>query len=500
MAGKINPTLKLTVETYKDKSYSSITELSRALQNEAEMLSPIVTMLGYTSQEYEKNHFPLLFNTEGNGKVTGLKKLSNANFEYKYPIMGNLKLTSTISSTVYVAGDKPGLGGSYFKVIFTDRWFSRNQILYPFSNNAFNMQCQVKQDPTQLSSGSWEYVLKLMNPSPAAYMPITMLKKGAQWAGGTHKVGFENSKGTESRSQLPAMATNMVSFSRRSYTYTGNVAKKVMKFEIPIGGKIFRSYMDWELFLMEMKFKCDIETDLWASQYGKNTNGEFFIFDDETQVPITSGAGVDQQIPPSNSDTSSFMTTNKWKNIVRDVTIGVTDSLSRIKVYTGKGGFEDFDNAMKNDLKAFATPIDWTGKAVEGSNSWSMVYGTYFGLYRLIDGQVVELIHNQSFDVGEIAQASPKHPITGLPLTSHNYYFLDDSTYEGRANIQYISEDGREFTKIVAGVNGVPVGYQDSMFTSTDRDKTSIEKGKSHGIQIFRPSSCFKVINSLSGY
>lgn len=500
MASKINPILKLTPETYKDKAYSSITELSKALQSESELLSPIVTMIGYTSQHYEKNHFPLLFNTEGFGKTKGLKKLSNANFEYKYPIMGNLKVTSQVMKSYYVAGNKAGLGGAYFKIVFADRWFSRNQILYPFANNAFNMQCQVKQDPTQLATGGWEYTLKLLNPLPSAFMPIASMKEGATWSGGTHKVGFERSKGTESRSQLPAMATNMVSFSRRSYKYTGNVAKKVMKFEIPIGGKTFRTYMDWELFLMEMKFKCDIETDLWTSQYGKNANGEFFNYDDETQVPITSGAGVDQQIPPANSDSVSFMTTNKWKNIVRDVTVGINDTIERIKVYTGKGGFEDFDNAMKNDLKAFATPIDFTGKVVEGQNSWSMTYGSYFGMYRLVDGQVLELIHNPAFDNGEIAQSSPKHPLTGLPLTSHNYYFLDDSNYSGEANLQYISEDGKEFTKVVAGVNGVPIGYQDSVLVSTDRDETSIEKGKSHGVQIFRPSSCFKLINSLTGF
>jgi hypothetical protein len=502
MAGKITPELKLYQDTYRDKEYSSITELSRALQNDATLLSPIVTHMLYNDKEYGKKNFPVLAYTEGNLEAQTKKvktisrvKLDNANFEYKYPVMGAPKKTSIVVRSLYTTGQKPGLAGGVFKVIFADRWFYRQQLLYPPHIQAAQLQCQVVSDPVAVGDG-WEYTLKIFASTNTLFMPLSCLTSGQAWSGGVAKVPFEKSKGVESRSQLPSMATNMISLMRSSYKYSGNLAKKTMMFQIPIDGKLFKSYMDYELYMSMLTFNEQRENDIWWSQYGKASTGDFYTVDYETQVPITSGAGIDQQIPASNSDTYSLLSYNKFFNLVRDITFNITDELADIHIYTGRGGMADFDRMIKNELKGFTQFIS-SEQYSSGGNGHEMVYGSFFTSFRHVDGQMLTVHYHPMFDRGLIAQSAPRHPLTGLPITSHHFYFVDQTVYQGESNLQYIVEDGREnINFVVAGVH-TPLGYPDSVYRSTDRDETSIENVRTGGIQIKRPTSCYKLLCTL---
>ena len=441
-------------------------------------------------------NFPILYATEGGGdkgkpaisKVT----LDNASFEYKYPVMGKPKKTSIVVRSAYVTGDKPGLAGTPFKVVFGDRWFFRQQMLYPPLSNAPQLQVRVMEDPKAVGDG-FEYILQLAETSMTLFMPPSALQSGQVWSGGVAKVPYKSSKGTESRSQLPSAATNMLSLTRTSYNFQGNVGKKIMMFEIPVDGKVFKTYMDWELYLNKLQFMEQCETDLWWSRYGKSSTGDFYLTDNETSVPITSGAGIDQQIPPSNSDTYSFLTIAKFENIVRDVTFNITDDLAEIHIYTGRGGMQDFDKAAKTALKGFTQFID-SRQFSSGENSHDLVLGAYFIGFRYVDGQTVYMHYHPMFDRGIRAENAPKHPISGLPITSHDFYFIDQTSYEGVSNLRYVVESGREYLNFVVAGAHIPVGYPETQYRATDRDETSIETIKSQGIQIMRPSSCFKLL------
>lgn len=502
MAGKIIPELKLFQDVYKEKDYSSITELSRAMQNEATLLTPIVTHLIYNDKDYGKKNFPILAYTEGNlaginGKAKTVSKVSldNASFEYKYPVMGAPKKSSVVVRSYYSGTDKPGLAGGLFKVVFGDRWFYNQQMLYPPHMNRAALQCKVMADPVAVADG-YEYTLKIFASVSTLSMPLSCLSAGSVWTGGVVKVGFEGSKGAESRSQLPSMATNMISLYRSTYKYKGNLEKKVMRFHIPIDGKLFKSYMDYELYMSMLYFNEAREHDIWWSQYGKSSTGDFYTLDAETSVPITSGAGIDQQIPTSNIDTYSILTYNKFFNMVRDVTFNITDDLTDIHVYTGKGGMQDFDKMIKNELKGFTQLID-SKQFTSGANSYDMTYGSFFTSFRHIDGQMLTVHYHPMFDRGVYAEGQPKHPISGLPICSHHFYFIDQTVYQGEANLQYIVQDGAENINFVVPGVYTPVGYPPSVYRSTDRDSTSIENVRSGGIQIKRPSSCFKLLCNL---
>ena len=156
---------------------------------------------------------------------------------------------------------------------------------------------------------------------------------------------------------------------------------------------------------------------------------------------------------------------------------------------------EEADSAMKLASAAF-TLVDTKQVTGEGN---SMMFGAYFNQYRHIDGHKVTFKKLPLMDRGVMADVSDPHPITGLPLESYNMYCIDNSTYEGQRNIQYVSEAGREeVNRVVPGMAAPPDGYNETLFASSDIDATSVEWMKTQGVQVMKPTNCFKLFNGIS--
>lgn len=467
----------LTKDVYSEKGYSSITNLSEALQSEGSWLTTVVTHMQFTSAEYSKSNFPMLFLTEGMGEVNPVDS-----FDYKYPIIGRPKKSSKVAASLYQTSDTPGIGRGRFKIPFEDKLFANQQTIVARGG----VSCRVQAEPAY-TNGSWLYEVQLWG-NESMFCPTNLLMAGAIWGGSVFKVGFEESRGVESRSYLGGTATNMTSLLRHSFKIKGNVAEKVMKYQIKVDGKEFVYYTDWEVYLADLSFKEQCEYDLWTSTYGRDSKAEFMMYDGTTGIGISSGAGIDQQIP--NRDTHSFLTYKKLSSVIRDITFNIDETMPNIEIWTGTGGMQDINDALTDRLRGF-TLVD-SKQFSEGDNSWNMTYGSYFKAFRHQDGGLVTFRHHPMFDRGIRGDISDINPLSGLPKSSHDIYILDRSVYDGENNIRYVQEKGREYTKWGVFGSKVPLGMKQSDSRATDIDSSSIHGMKSQGVQIMRPTSCYK--------
>jgi len=473
--------LELYAASFNDKEFSSSNHISKALLTQSEWLAPMVTHAFGSSALYGSRNFPLSFVTEGMGST---KKISSTDLSYKIAVMGRPKKTSMIAQTSYTAADRPGRGHTKFKVIFADRWFHKSLSLYSPSR----IECRVQNDPIAVAGG-WEYDLMLMSPSAEAYIPFTDVTAGAIWGRGVAKVGKERSRGVESRSHTPFAIQNQLSVVRDTYKLAGNVKNKVMVLEIKVDGKTFKFWTQWEMYYRQLEFKEKCESDLWYSEYNKDENGVIHVDDEDSGEVVTSGAGMLAQIP--NTDSYSILTTNKIENLVTDIFFNASDAdIVNVDVYTGTGGMREADRAMKLSSAGFIALGD---KMISGEGR-NLQYGAYFNTYRHPDGHTVNFKKLPLMDKGVMADISTRHPIDNLPLESYNMYCVDMSTYDGQRNVQYVSESGREeINKVVPGMSPLPDGYNDTLYASTDIDAASVEWMKTQGIQLMKPTNCFKL-------
>jgi hypothetical protein len=254
--------------------------------------------------------------------------------------------------------------------------------------------------------------------------------------------------------------------------------------------------MDYEEYRHMLKFKEECEMYYWYGQRTHDDQGRTQMTDENGQ-PVVSGPGLLEQI--INKDTYSTLTQKKIEDTIGDLFYGMTDATDKqVTLYTGIGGAREFDKALRN---YYATGISGgniasgaaanaylrttESKFITGSGRSLGITG-YFTSYDHIDGHTVNVVKSPLFDHGPVAQASKKHPDTGLPLESYRMVFVDQSNYDGENNLQMINKKGREMLRWAVAGSVVPKGFKESDTRASDIDGASVHMLKTAGILLRR--------------
>jgi hypothetical protein len=212
---------------------------------------------------------------------------------------------------------------------------------------------------------------------------------------------------------------------------------------------------------------------------------------DENGQPVVSGPGLLEQI--INKDTYSTLTQSKIEDVIGDLFYGMTDATDKqVTLYTGIGGAREFDKAMRNYYAGGATGTvgntylqTTESKFITGSGRSLGITG-YFTSYDHIDGHTVNVVKVPMFDHGAVAQASKRHPESGLPMESYRMVFVDQSSYDGENNLQMINKKGREMLRWAVAGSVVPKGFSSTDTRASDIDGASVHMLKTAGILLRR--------------
>ena len=454
---------------YNDSQMTDMNSLTRALMSRPAELSPAITFLGGR----EDKKFPLTMLTEGAGNVKSLDK-----FEYEYRIQQRVLQVRPVNATPAVTANL-GIGGSVFELEFPDAWF-----IYPYTLvSESGVQARIMAQPEQTGNG-YKYKLKLINPSPSATMPSSDVQAGKLFGMLWASVGTDFSRGNASNWSSPGMIRHKFGTIRKSYQMSGNAKDFVAEFKLPSkNGGTTNMWMDYEEWQKMLQWKQESELLYWYGEKTYDANGEVQMKDENGQ-PVTVGPGLFQQI--INNDTFSTLTENKLKNIVGDLYYGMTDADNmQVTLYTGTGGMRDFDDAMKNALADKSYIKLDNGQFVTGSGR-NLTLGGYFTTYQHIDGHVINVVKVPMFDHGPIADSRAKHPVTGFSMESHRMVFVDQSRYDGEANVQMVQKKGREFLRWAVAGSVVPPGFSGGDLRASDIDGASVHFLKTGGIVLKR--------------
>jgi hypothetical protein len=500
MADQFNG-LKFRVQEdiFDSKSMLDETNFYNQRQGSPSVLSKKLTyILGKESQEY-----PISLMTEGGiGYDGGAMKRTAVELDdvqFTYPVMGRNGKVAVCIGSPYVDGDKPGVGNMPFFIYLNDNWIKRFKTIV----STHGVSAYVLEDPEPLVGGGFKYKIQLNPAGPADYCPTSELVNGTLWVDTMVNVAESESRGTETGMVMPGMFKNQMGFLRLSSSWAGNAANKTMKIDITNSqGKTTNVWMDYFMWQFEKEWLSIKEHSYWYSRYNRLTNGEIPLKDLFTGKVIPTGSGLLEQIP--NKSTYSDLTYDFLANKVGDALFGQADAAGlSITLHTGTGGRRAFHRAM---IAAGAEFVGAYGagnvadKFVTGTGRNLMLGGFFDGFYH-IDGYVIKLKYNPIFDRGKIAQVSPKHPESGLPLESYRMVFIDDNDYDGQPNIQHVAQKGRAYLDgVVQGLTPAPrsvellsgiTGGAASKLLSTEQDKSSYHRFSSCGIQMLRANRCF---------
>lgn len=491
--GQRNSARVVLNETFDDKGYTNNLSLTQARMTNPDSLNPVITHL----MGAESKKFPLLFLTEG--QAGGTKYVEIEDIEYDWAVFGRLRKTDAVASHAYAADARPGEFGAPIYVVFKTAWLKNQHTI--ISPRGF--RCRVDGKPERVGNG-FRYKLQLLTQS-AAYLPLTELATNTLWGmSGGAQVSESYSFGNESNKQTPGKVKNQIGVLRKSYEIGGNVSERTTTFNFNVNGKVTKYWLPFEEYQHEMSFKGDVEENLWESEYNRDASGRVTTIDEELQLPIPMGAGLLEQIP--NRDTFGVLGTKKLINLIREVMYGATDTDNlNIVLFTGVGGKQDFSDALMREASGWRL-YDGALKDTITGGPTSLSFGAYFTQFRHPDGHTITVKDLPYLDYGGRAQVAEKHPITGLPLTSHEMHFVDMSTYDGERNVQIVTQKGRALIRgveqgmtLLKGLSyGDYKGNKMDINLATSQDKTSIHYLKTCGVAIRRNTHCFSLLPDLS--
>lgn len=466
--------------------------------------SELTRKLTYILGSYN-NDYPLSMMTEGGvGFGIGNTTVELDDVQFTYPVMGRDDKASVVSSSLYVTGDKPGIGNQPFYLFFPDNWIKRYYII----QSELGVQAYVAKDPDPVGDGTFKYTCYLDPAGPSDFCPVSQTQTGVRWIDLYTAVSESESRTTESKMVSPGLFKNQMGFMRAGMSWSGNSANKMMKINVMTDKGETNVWMDFAMWQFEKRWLNECEHLYWYSKYNRQANGQIALKDLLSGKVIPRGSGVLEQIQ-NRSSYSDVLTYKAFTSKISDALFGQSDTNNMsITLHTGTGGMRTFHQMIMAQGATVLTSFgagNVADKFVTGTG-YNLALGGYFSTLYHIDGYVIKVKKNPIFDRGRVAMASPLHPESGLPLESYRMVFLDDGDYDGQPNIQHVAQKGRSFLHgIIPGLTPLPrslnimggfnISNKDAaMALATDKDESGYTRFKSAGIQILRANKCFDMI------
>ena len=443
----------------------------------------------------------LVFGTKDDGVSTAIDMITGGlgqtmtieNREYEWKVMIDsdhavnirwAKCNGTEVSTANYTTVTPGLNGTPIYIALEEKQFGPGAIL-SFDN--VNFQVRVDGVPTQDGS-SWVYTCYVAEGFSGSYIPGEYLLPGRQ----VSRIGSAYEEYSNEADiinyQTPFKMRNNLTTLRLSYDITGDAYSTVLAIQLtdPETGKKSYLWSDYQYWLALREWKRREEKFLLFSHSNRNDDGTYALKGTNGR-PVAISAGLFEQIAPANVRYYTTLTAELLEDYLFDLCYNIIGTNERKFIaLTGEMGIREFDRILKEKVAGF-NMIDT--HFVTGSGQ-DLVLGGQFTTYKMTNGIELTVKRCAMFDNMELFRQL--HPLTGKPLMSYTFMFVDLGKRDGQANIVKVCRKGREFVQWCTGGSVIPTGYSTSKDTlrSNSRDGYQVHFLGEEGIMLRNPLSC----------
>ena len=316
-----------------------------------------------------------------------------------------------------------------------------------------NFQVRVSGLPYQDGS-TWVYECYVADGHAGSYIPVEYLLPGRQ----VNRIGSAYEEYSDEADiinyQTPFKMRNSLSTLRLTYDITGDAYSTVLAIQLtdPATGKKSYLWSDYQYWLALREWKKREETFLLFSKSNRNNDGTYNLKGTNGR-PVRISAGLFEQIAPANIRYYTTLTTELLEDYLFDLCYNIIGTNERKFVaLTGEMGIREFDRILKEKAAGFQV-IDT--KFITGSGQ-ELTLGGQFTTYKMVNGIELSVKRCAMFDNMEMFRTL--HPVSGKPLMSYTFLFVDLGTRDGQANVVKVCRKGREFVQWCTGGSVIPSG------------------------------------------
>jgi hypothetical protein len=475
------------LQLFKSRWFSDLVDenmLSNALMTEPHKVS---TVLSYIFGRYENSSIDFL--TTGMGKTNIIE-----NRQYEWPVMIEADKAIVIKQAKWLGAAitsdlTPGINTTPIQIWLGEKWFGPGSIL-EMDDKEF--QVRVMGTPYQ-DGNDYVYTIVCADGQPSSFIPPSLLVQGAQ----VSRLGSAYEEYSEEADivnyQAPFKLRNHLTTMRLSYDITGSAVASVMVIAMrdPKTKKTSYLWSDYQEWIALRQWYQTLDRQLVYSKFNANADGTTDLMGTNGR-PVYIGAGLLQQIAPSNRKTYTTLTADVLEDFLFDLSYNVLGTGDRKFVaLTGEMGMKELDRVLKAKAAGY-TIIDTHFISGTGQD---LTFGGQFTTFKMLNGIELTLKHFPLYD--NIVYNRKLHPVTGKPLESYRFTFLDFTNRDGESNVTKVVRKGREMVQWYTGGSVAPgQGFATSKNTlrSNAKDGYSVHFLSEQGIMIKDPTSSGELI------
>ena len=485
----MNNSLLNNLQLYRGRRFSDLVDenmISNALLTRPHEVSGLLSLVFGTKDDGVSTAIDLI--TGGLGKTM---IIDNREFEWSVMIdsdhavnirwakSNGVEITTSNYNTV-----TPGANGAPIYIALEEKWFNVGAIL---SFDDYKFQVRVGAVPYQDGS-SWVYECYVVDGSQAAYIPGEFLLPGRQ----VSRMGSAYEEYSDEADiinyQTPFKMRNQLQTLRLSYDITGDAYSTVLAIALkdPESGKTSYLWSDYQYWIALREWKKREEKELLFGKSNRQADGTYNLKGTNGR-PVPKMSGLFEQISPANVRYYTTLTAELLEDYLFDLCYNILGTNERkFMALTGEMGIREFDRILKEKVAGFNL-IDTVFVTGSGQN---LTLGGQFTTYKMTNGIELTLKRCPLFDNMELFRQL--HPLTGKPLMSYTFMFVDLGSRDGQANIVKVCRKGREFVQWTTGGSVIPSGYGNSINTlrSNSRDGYQVHFLGEEGIMLRNPLSC----------
>jgi hypothetical protein len=382
-----------------------------------------------------------------------------------------------------------GLGNTPILIHLEDKWFGPGAIL-ELDDKEF--QLRVNGQPYQ-DGNNWVYTCYMADGQSNSYVPGSLLLNGNQ----VSRLGSAYEEYSEEADIINynthVKLRNHLTTVRLSYDITGSALETVMTIALkdPKTGKSSYLWADFQEWKALREWNKRLERMLVYEKYNANADGTVDLKGTNGR-PVYIGAGLLQQISPSNKRYYTELTTELLEDFLFDLSYNILGSNERKFVaLTGEMGMREFDKVLKEKVAGFQMTDT---KFVTGAGQ-ELTLGGQFTTYKMTNGIELTLKHFPLYD--NTTYNRKLHPITGKPLESYRFTFIDFGSRDGEPNVVKVVRKNREMLMWHTGGSVAPgTGGVKSINTlrSNAKDGYAVHYLGECGIMLRDPRACGELI------
>ena len=482
------------LQLYKGKWFSDLVAedmLSNAMLTKPYEVSTIVSYVFGTKDDGYSSSLDAI--TGGLGNVMAIDQRS---FEWNVMIDADravtirsakwqgTEITAANASTIMA-----GIGNTPIQLWLEDKWFGPGATL-EFDDKEF--QVRVSGAPYQ-DGNEWVYTVFVADGQPSSYIPSELLLAGCQVSRLASAYEEYSEEADILNYSTHFKMRNHLTTMRLSYDITGTAYSTVLAIALkdPKTGKTSYLWSDYQEWKAMREWTKRVERGLVYNKSNVRPDGTTDLVGSNGR-PVYIGAGLLQQIAPSNRRYYTELTPELLEDFLFDLSYNILGSNERKFVaLTGEMGMREFDKV----LKAKANTMNLQDTVFVSGSGQNLVLGGQFVSYKMTNGIELTLKHFPLYD--DTTHNRKLHPISGKPLESYRFTFLDISRRDGEANIVKVVRKGRELVQWYTGGSVAPgSGYGNAITTlrSNAKDGYSVHFMGDYGIMVRDPRACGELI------